>query len=530
VVVGDPQQLPPSKFFAASTGSGDGDEEDDDASDLESILDLASATFRPKRRLRWHYRSRHGSLIAFSNRNFYEDDLVVFPSPTERMEGAGVTTRFVEDGAYRNRTNLPEAQAVCREALRFIRANPNRSLGIVAINAVQAQLIRDEMDRVFSENPDAEEWRLSWEGTLEPFICKALEMIQGDERDAIFISTVYGKNADGKVSNNFGEINKAAGHRRLNVLFTRAKHAVRLFTSLRPEDVRLTEKTPRGTRMLHEYLRFAQSGKLDGGAVTDREPDSDFEVMVAEMLRARGFEVVPQVGVSGFRIDLAVRDQDIPGGFLAGIECDGATYHSSKSARDRDRLRQEVLEGLGWTIYRIWSTDWYRDPRREADKAAAFLEDLRRTRKTPDHALFRPFAETVPEAQPSGREKERAPTAPGASVSVGAAQSMPSSGEAADTFSRDLFSAPRTAQTTVAAKASPSLQEKLGALAAEIDREVGAVPVERHILRPEVRDIFIRKMPESASQFRTVVPLAMREKIEPRHMRYLEEILDTLAD
>jgi very-short-patch-repair endonuclease len=379
VVVGDPKQLPPTAFFARGDGADDDDEADEEV-DAESILDLAQTVFRPMRRLRWHYRSRHGSLVAFSNREFYDGDLMVFPSPAEAEAGQGVTSVKV-DGIYKARSNQAEVQAVCAAAVEHMRAHPDRSLGIATMNGVQRDLIALEMDRLAATLLEVEEYRERWSETLERFFVKNLENVQGDERDVIFISTVFGPAAPGaRVLQRFGPINGASGHRRLNVLFTRAKHHVRLFTSMTPDDITAGPDSPRGAQVLKAYLAYAQTGRLDAGKETGREADSDFEVFVRDRLRAAGYDAVPQVGVAGFFIDLAVRDPRSPATFLLGIECDGASYHSSRSARDRDILRQQVLEGLGWTIYRIWSTDWFRDPEGQTNKLLSFIQETARRR------------------------------------------------------------------------------------------------------------------------------------------------------
>ena len=377
VVVGDPKQLPPTSFFARANDPDDDDEQADEEVDAESILDLAQAVFRPMRRLRWHYRSRHGSLVAFSNREFYDDDLIIFPSPAEAGDGQGVSSAKL-DGIYQARSNPVEVEAICAAALEHMRTRPDRSLGIATMNQKQRELIAERMDQLATLHPDVEEYRERWGKTLERFFVKNLENVQGDERDVIFVSTVFGPASPGaKVLQRFGPINGASGHRRLNVLFTRAKHNLRVFTSLQPDDVAAGPDTARGPRVLKAYLAYAQSGRLDAGIETGRDADSDFEVFVRDRLRQAGYEAVPQVGVAGYFIDLAVRDPASPSTFLLGVECDGASYHSSKSARDRDILRQQILEGLGWTIYRIWSTDWFRDPDGQTRKLLSFIENCR---------------------------------------------------------------------------------------------------------------------------------------------------------
>jgi very-short-patch-repair endonuclease len=375
VIVGDPKQLPPTNFFMGAEDNSS-DEEGETAADEPSILDHAMAVLRPTRRLKWHYRSRHPSLIAFSNNEFYSDDpLILFPSPYYDRPEFGVKCVQVADGKYGGRVNVPEAQRVAAAALEHAINHPERSLGIVALNQPQAELIGLEIDRIAASNEAFETWRRKWEPSLERFFVKNLENVQGDERDVIFISTVYGRDANGNFFQRFGPINSEGGHRRLNVLFTRSKFQTILFTTMDAADIRTDEKSKWGVRALKGYLKFAKDGVLDSARETGRAADSDFELAVAEVLRTQGYEAVPQVGVAGYFLDIGVRHPQRPGDFVLGIECDGAAYHSSKSARDRDRLRQEVLERLKWRIHRIWSLDWYRNPKRETDRLLAALRE-----------------------------------------------------------------------------------------------------------------------------------------------------------
>ncbi len=381
VVVGDPMQLPPTSFFDRADRVPDDELDEEEIVDNESILDLALAEFRPARSLRWHYRSRHESLIAFSNREFY-DDLIVFPSPLDpdrekREPKLGVYQHFVA-GKYKGRINVEEAQKVAEAALAFMATEPDKSLGIVTLNQTQRDVLLEEMERLVPRERSAEQFVERWENTLEPFFVKNLENVQGDERDVIFISTVYGPDAaTGIVKNQFGPINGKYGHRRLNVLFSRAKYRVEVFTSMRPDDIRPDEKSQRGVHVLKAYLDYAETGRLDAGSASGREPDSEFEELIRDRLQEKGFEVVPQVGVAGYFIDLAVKHPK-RSGFVLGIECDGASYHSSRSARDRDRLRQLVLERLQWNIYRIWSTDWFQNPQEELQRLLRHLERILR--------------------------------------------------------------------------------------------------------------------------------------------------------
>lgn len=258
-------------------------------------------------------------------------------------------------------------------AVAFMRRYPNRSLGLVALNGQQRDLIQGKVDRLIAADRDATEYCRSFGSGLEPFFVKNLENVQGDERDVIFISTVFGRDAAGNSYQRFGPINSAVGHRRLNVLFTRAKEAIVVFTSLRTEDIHIDETCPRGRKVLHDYLEYARSGRLEAGVSTGNGTDSDFEDMVRRRLQLEGFDVDCQVGVAGYRVDLAVKHPQNPMSYVLAVECDGATYHSFKSARDRDRLRQEILERLGWKIHRIWSTDWFHNPEQEMRKLHARL-------------------------------------------------------------------------------------------------------------------------------------------------------------
>lgn len=388
VVVGDPKQLPPTSFFSRMSQDGDGGDDQFTTTDAESILDVCSSHFRPTRSLRWHYRSQHHSLIAFSNHYFYRGNLVIFPSPYGQGGKLGVRAVYLADAIYENQTNLREAKRVVDAVVEHISTRPNESLGIVTLNIKQRDLIAELMEERLKSLRDADSYRDHWITEGQPLFIKNLENVQGDERDAIIISTTFGKPAGSSaVRQNFGPISRHGGWRRLNVLFTRAKKSVVLYTSLRPEDIVMDGSTPDGTKALRNYLEFARTGSLTTYEETGRDPDSDFEISVMDMLKLRGYEVTPQLGVAGYRIDIAVKHPESPGSYLAAIECDGASYHSALSVRDRDRIRQEILESLGWRgrIWRIWSTDWFRTPRQETEKLISFLEDLRKNWK-PEHA------------------------------------------------------------------------------------------------------------------------------------------------
>jgi protein-L-isoaspartate O-methyltransferase/very-short-patch-repair endonuclease len=383
VVVGDSKQLPPTSFFSKMNQNSE-DEDQYTTTDAESILNVCSSHFHPPRFLRWHYRSQHHSLIAFSNEHFYNRGLIVFPSPYGQSGRLGVRAIYLNDAVYENQSNLREAERVVDAILHHILKNPEETLGVVTLNTKQRDLIDEILDAKLRTLEQTEAVRESWTAQGQPLFVMNLESVQGEERDAIIISTTFGKMPRSSlVRQNFGPISRQGGWRRLNVLFTRARKSVSVYTSLRPEDIVVDGNTPAGTKALRNYLEFARTGSLSVSVDTGLEPDSDFEIAVLNVLQGRGYEVTPQLGVAGFRLDIAVKHPEAPGTYLAAIECDGASYHSARSVRDRDRIRQEILENLGWRgrIWRIWSTDWFRTPRQETDKLIQFLEELRRTWK-----------------------------------------------------------------------------------------------------------------------------------------------------
>lgn len=379
IVVGDPKQLPPTDFFQRLDVEDGEDVSDDDRAAVEegeSILDVAMSIYQPARRLRWHYRSRHESLITFSNNEFYQGNLIVFPTPFPKRQDLGVRWHRIPDAVYENRKNMPEAQAVVDAVINHMHACADESLGVVTLNLQQRELIEELFEKALAEDPQAQLYRERFGAGLDEFFIKNLENVQGDERDVIFISCTYGPDRRGNQFQRFGPINSENGWRRLNVLFTRAKKRIEVFSSLDPSKIQIEQGMRRGVRALKDYLEYARTGFLGGANPAARDPESDFEVSVAGLLADKGYKVQPQVGVAGFFIDLAVVHPDEPGVYLTGIECDGAAYHSARSARDRDRLRQEILQNLGWKIYRIWSTDWFRSREAEARRLLNYVESL----------------------------------------------------------------------------------------------------------------------------------------------------------
>jgi very-short-patch-repair endonuclease len=376
VVVGDSKQLPPTNFFRMVSEDDEEDSEDDNEQvrvrpeDFESILKLFSARGAPERMLNWHYRSKHPSLIALSNQRCYGGRLLLPPSPGADGEDLGLHLVKTPSGHYErggSGCNLVEADIIAEAVEEHLKKSPNRSLGIASFSVAQREAIYEALRRKGIGHETE-----TFAPKNERLFVKNLEAVQGDERDVIFISIGYGKDANGQMSANFGPLSKDGGERRMNVLISRARERCVVFSSITSGDISVGS-TAKGTQMLRAFLDFAETGKIAGGEDTGGEFDSPFEEAVSMALQDRGYKVKSQVGVTGFRIDLGILHPDKPGKFVLGIECDGAAYHSSRSARDRDRLRQQVLEGLGWQLYRIWSTDWFRRPTKEIERLVAAI-------------------------------------------------------------------------------------------------------------------------------------------------------------
>lgn len=393
VVAGDQKQLPPTSFFDRLNSDGDSDESPDDdeeseanISEFESILDVCCSLGMPRKRLRWHYRSRRESLIAFSNRFFYDNELITFPSVFDVEGCSAVTLQHVENGRWvpgqSGGFNPIEAKKTAALVVKHFEEMPNRSLGVITFNQRQQFAVIEELDKIRQARPELAEFFN--ESRREPFFVKNLENVQGDERDYIILGVAYGFDAAGKFAMRFGPLNQQGGERRLNVAVTRARYGVKVVSSIRAEEIDLSRTKARGAMLLRSYLDFAARGVEAIKAATtessDAEHESEFEAEVERALAARGLNVRRQIGCGGFRIDLALVHPEKPGRFVLGIECDGATYHSSVTARDRDRLRQEVLEELEWRIHRIWSTDWVRNPGRQIEQVlAAYNEEIARS-------------------------------------------------------------------------------------------------------------------------------------------------------
>jgi len=424
VMVGDPKQLPPTNFF--DRAESDADDEDVEG-DLESILDECLGANLPTMNLAWHYRSRHESLIAFSNHRYYGGALVTFPSPV--TEDRAVSFHHVS-GTYEKggaRINKPEAKALVADLISKLKSPAFRAskltIGVVTFNTEQQSLIEDLLDDERRKDSTIESYFAEVE--LEPVFVKNLESVQGDERDIMYFSITYGPDNAGAVSMNFGPMNREGGERRLNVAITRARHELRVFSSLRPEQMDLARTQAIGVRDLKHFLEFAERGpralaEANTGSRGDFE--SPFEEAVASALTRKGWELHTQVGASAFRIDLAVVHPDARGTYLTGVECDGATYHRSATARDRDKLREQVLRGLGWEILRVWSTDWWIDQADTLEKLdgalRALLADSRakRAKAAEQEAVEAAAAELISTAKGSAPRDEISASQPAATV------------------------------------------------------------------------------------------------------------------
>ncbi len=388
IVVGDERQLPPTRFFAKMTSDvGDANEEEEDPTrvgDIESILGLFIARGLPQRMLRWHYRSRHQSLIAVSNSEFYENRLFIIPSPFTAEAGMGLRFHFVENGIFYSESKSTEAQfanpvearAVAEGVIRHATEHPDLTLGVATFSMKQRRAIQDQLEVLRRLNPDTEAFFHGHH--TEPFFIKNLENVQGDERDVILISVGYGRDAQGNFAMRFGPLGMEGGERRLNVLISRAKQRCEVFASITDEDIDTERAKGKGIFALKLFLHFARTGSLDMTQSLKTEPSKNtFASLVAAALQQRGYQVLPRVGIAGCFLDLAIVDPDAPGRYVLGIECDGPSYKDARSARDRDRLRKAVLEDHGWLLHRVWSIDWLHRPQEQLDRLVQRIEEAK---------------------------------------------------------------------------------------------------------------------------------------------------------
>lgn len=379
IIAGDSHQLPPTNFFNVQATEGDFDSDDDEDNECLDSSILDEALFLPSRELLWHYRSRHEHLIAFSNSQIYKNRLVTFPSNVEKISDWGVEYIYVEDGVYygKGKGNPIEAERVAQEVFEHIEKYPNRTLGVITFGIAQELVIESAINKLRKLHPECEEFFA--EDRHEAFFVKSLENVQGDERDTIIFSIGYAKDSTGKMAMRFGPLSMVGGERRLNVAITRAKFNIKLVGSILPSDINVDRVSQNGPKLLRKYINFAINGPEviinEEGESEQLDFDSQFETSVLDFLTSQGFEVVPQVGCAGYRIDLGIKHPENSGVFVLGIECDGASYYSSRTARERDRLRRDVLEMMGWNIYRIWSTDWVKDTENEKQRLLQVIEN-----------------------------------------------------------------------------------------------------------------------------------------------------------
>jgi very-short-patch-repair endonuclease len=376
VVVGDSKQLPPTRFFEKIEG-----DDEAEVQDLESILDECATIGLPQKMLLWHYRSRNESLIAFSNAYYYDNRLYTFPSADLPGPTSGIEFVYVPEGVYDRggkRENKLEAKKVADLVFEQFKAHPEMSLGVVAFSEEQQLAILEVIEYMKKLRPEFQQY--FDEGQEESFFVKNLENVQGDERDVMFFSVGYGKDQEGKLVMNFGPLNMEGGHRRLNVAITRARRHVKLITSMQPEEID-PNSASKGVLLLRRYMEFAR-GRGDRASLGcdirhEDEGDRPLEDSIFNALTQMGLTLHRSVGCSGYRLDMAVMDPEKNQKHILGIECDGLGYASGRTARDRERLREEVLQGLGWNMHRIWSKDWVEDRNRELRKIEALVERYR---------------------------------------------------------------------------------------------------------------------------------------------------------
>lgn len=384
IVVGDSKQLPPTSFFER-TSDEDAPLSEENLEDMESILDECVACQMPSRTLTWHYRSRHESLIAFSNYHYYANALNTFPSPDRDTTRLGVSWRPIPDGFYdagASRTNREEAKAIVAEIVKRLSSpvQSASSIGVVTFSMSQQRLIEDLLEKARAEHPEIEPFFSN--RVPEPVFVKNLETVQGDERDVILFSICYGPNREGKVAMNFGPLNNKGGERRLNVAVTRARRQLIVFSTLRPEQIDLNRTQAEGVKHLQSFLKLAAAGMggmLDG-TVQEDQALAPVAAAIADALTGKGWSVDREIGSSGCRVSLGVRHPDHRESFLLGVDVEGRFYGEAQTARDRDRLRHAVLKSLGWRLEHVWILDWCFDHERELARIeralAQALEDF----------------------------------------------------------------------------------------------------------------------------------------------------------
>lgn len=487
VVVGDPNQLPPTSFFASSMQEED--TEETVATTAESILDLMLRVYPGVKRLKWHYRSQHESLIAFSNYHFYDSELMIFPSPNNSGSNIGINRVFIENSYYKQQQNIKEAVYIVDAICEHLLAGTKESLGVVAMNKKQAGMIDQLLEEKTKEDQHIRHLTDEAFKSGNLFI-KNLENVQGDEADILFIGTTYGPDSETKkVYQRFGPINGEYGWRRMNVLITRARKKIVVFTSMMSNDIVPSEGN-RGRMALKNYLQYIENGRVEShtGITTGKEPDSPFEESLIRYISSLGFVAKLQVGVAGFFIDIGVMVEGSYN-YILGIECDGAAYHSSKSARDRDRIRQEILESMGWEIYRIWSTDWFKNRSSEEERLKKRLLEVK------SRAIM---LEVEPEEVLDIVEE------------------------------RGVEEVLESVESTVDAK-EDTLKEQLLKFRDERIKVKYEIDV-RSILSDRMIDLFVNNKPTTMDEFRLYIPQYLREKLDREQMEFMDDIFSVIEN
>ena len=385
IVVGDPQQMPPTNFFGGPSEGLEGEVED-----AESILVECLNVGLPKTYLNWHYRSRHESLISFSNHNYYEDELNSFPSVSDSPR-LGLRFHYVTNGVYGHGVNPNEAQAVVDYVCQRVKSESYRrhprSVGIVTFNQQQQTVIEELIDQRCAQDADVKAALYGEENgeaaapanDEKTFFVRNLENVQGDEADVIIFSITFGQGESGHIAMNFGPLNRDGGERRLNVAVTRAREQMVVFSSMRYSDIHDDGELPRGVAGLRSFLEYAETGPgaASEGAGASRARNRGLAELVAKFVEDHGYKVVRDVGDSGYKIDLAVLNPYDEREYILGIECDGSSYAKQRTAQDRDSLRQMVLERGGWKMCRVWSAEWYHDRASAEARLLKLLESIK---------------------------------------------------------------------------------------------------------------------------------------------------------
>jgi len=497
VIVGDPKQLPPTSFFNTKTEN----EEEIAFDNVESILDISIEQFNIIKRLKWHYRSRHESLIAFSNEKFYNNELILFPSPYRSNDGElGVYRTYVKEALYYSgqRYNPIEAEHLIDYLKHQIRKYPQKSLGIVTFNTTQRDYIQELVDNLEKSDEEFALYLQKWKDISESFFVKNLESVQGDERDVILISTTFGPDSNTlKVMQRFGPINSEIGWRRLNVLITRAKEKLHVFTSLKSSDIIINENSSKGIIAFRDFLKYLETKHLVDIKLTNKGFDSPFEESVYKLLKSYDYELTPQLGVAGYYIDLAVKYKNT-NDYILAIECDGATYHSSKYARDRDKLKDEVLKRLGWNIYRIWSVDWYKNRDFEIKKLLSIIKQAEKM-----------YEEKFKIKNEMNFDKELK------------SQVIDRSENIKKISSKKIKNLSEIVETK-----DQTLKKELLKIKEKIENKFK----KSTLLSPYMIDLFISVKPIDMDEFRKNIPLKIREKINKDELIYIDEIFEAIEN